>query len=100
MENLNRELEAIENINAYIGTIGENGSIQIEISEDSRDTFHAFTIRASRNRLRRLKEVAAYNIAQDLNFEDNVDFLQIPNYLKKLVWQFVVTLSGDFILMN
>ena len=30
-------LEAIENMNAYIGTIDENGSIEIYISEENGD---------------------------------------------------------------
>ena len=32
LENLIRELEAIKSVNAYIGTIDENGSIEIKIS--------------------------------------------------------------------
>ena len=48
MENLNSELEAIENVNAYIGTIDENGSIEIEISEENGDIVQGFIIRASR----------------------------------------------------
>ena len=97
VENLNRELEAIESVNAYIGTIDENGSIEIEISEEHEDILQAFTIRASRKRLRRLKEVAAYNVAQHLNCDEEVDILQIPNSLKKLVRQFVIKFSGDYI---
>ena len=57
VENLNRELEAIESVNAYIGTIDENGSIEIEISEEHGDILQAFTIRANRKRLRTLKKV-------------------------------------------
>ena len=45
---MNRELEAIENVNAYSGIIDENGSIDIEISEENGDILQAFTIRASR----------------------------------------------------
>ena len=97
VENLNRELEAIESVNAYIGTIDENGSIEIEISEEYGDILQAFTIRASRKRLRRLKEVTAYNVAQHLNCDEEVDILQIPNSLKKLVRQFVIKFSGDYI---
>ena len=48
VENMNRELEAIENVNAYSGIIDENGSIDIEISEENGDILQAFTIRASR----------------------------------------------------
>ena len=75
----------------------ENGSIEIEISEENGDILQAFTIRASRKRLRRLKEVAAYNVAQHLNCDEEADNLQIPNSLKKLVRQFVIKFSGDYI---
>ena len=84
-------------MNAYIGTIDENGSIEIDISEEHGDILQAFTIRANRKRLRRLKEVAAYNVAQHLNCDEEVDILQIPNSLKKLVRQFVIKFSGDYI---
>jgi hypothetical protein len=86
---LNRELEAIESVNAYIGNIDENGSIEIEISEEHGDILQAFTISTSRKLLRRLKEVAAYNVAQHLNCDEEVNILQIPNSLKKLVRQFL-----------
>jgi hypothetical protein len=85
-------------VNAYFGTIDENGSIEIEISEEHEEILQAFTIRASRKRLRRLKEVAAYNGAQHLNSDEEVEILQIPNSLKKLVRQFAIKFSGDYFL--
>ena len=63
VENLNRELKALENVEAYIGTIGENGNI--EISED---------ILQTKRRLR-LKEVATYNVAPCLSCGSDVDYL-------------------------
>ena len=66
VENLNQELEAIESVNAYTGTIDENGSIEIEISEEN------------------------------LNCDEEADILQIPNSLKKLDRQFVIKFSGDY----
>ena len=56
-------------MNAYFGTIDENGSIEI---------------RASSKWLRRLKEVAADNVAQHLDCDEDVEILQIPTPLKKL----------------
>jgi hypothetical protein len=41
--------------------------------------------------------VAAYNVAQHLNCDEEADILQIPNSLKKLVRQFVIKFSGDYI---
>ena len=49
MENLSREVEAIENVIVYIRKIGENRSIKIEISDE--------------------------NFAQHLNCDDDVDFV-------------------------
>ena len=66
----------------------EPSSIEIEISEEHGDILQAFTISASRNRL---------NVAQHLNCDEEVDILQIPNSLKKLVSQFVVKFSRDYI---
>ena len=53
--------------------------------------------RASRKWFIRLKEEAAYNVVQHLNCDEDVGILQIPNSLKKLVRQFVITFSGDYI---
>ena len=59
------------------------------------DLLQAYTIRASRQHFRRFKEVAAYNVAQHLNLDNDADFQQIPYSLRK---QFVLTLSGHAIL--
>ena len=40
VENLNRKLEAIENVDAYVETIDENGNIEVEISESNDDILH------------------------------------------------------------
>ena len=52
---MNRELEAIENVDAYVETIDENGNIEIKISESNYYMFQVFTIRAKRKKLIRLK---------------------------------------------
>ena len=72
--------------------------MEVLISEDNRDTLQAFTIRASRKWLRRMKAVAAHNVAQNIKCDNDVDFLQIPNSFTKLVRQFVITFFGDYIL--
>ena len=53
--------------------------------------------KACRERFRRLKELAAFNVAQHLNCDEEADILQLPNSLKKLVRQFVIKFSGDYI---
>jgi hypothetical protein len=67
VESLNRKFEAIENVDAYAENIDENGNIEVEISESNDDILHAFTIKANRKKMRRLKDVAAYNVAQYLS---------------------------------
>ena len=47
----------------YVETTDENGHIKIKMSEDNKDILRAFTIRAKRKRIRRLKEAAAYKVA-------------------------------------
>ena len=95
VENVNRKLEAIENVDAYVETIDENGNIEVEISESNDDILQAFTIRAKRKKMRRSKDVAAYNVAQYLSCHSDVEDLEVS--LRKLVRPFVITISGDYI---
>ena len=97
VENLNHKFEAIEIADAYVETIDENGNIEIELSESTDELLQAFTIRAKRKKLRSLKDVAAYNVAQYLSCHSDVEDLQVPISLKKLVKPFVITFSGDYI---
>ncbi len=77
--------------------INENGYIEIELSESTDELLQAFTIRAKRKKLRSLKDVAAYNVAQYLSCHRDVEDLQVPISLKKLFKPFVTTFSGDYI---
>ena len=97
VENLNHKFEAIEIADAYVETIDENGNIEIELSESTDELLQAFTIRAKRKKLRSLKDVAAYNVAQYLSCHSDVEDLQVPISLKKLVEPFVITFSGYYI---
>ena len=47
--------------------------------------------------MRRLKDVAAYNVAQYLSCHSDVEDLEVPISLRKLVRPFVITISGDYI---
>ena len=62
VKNFSKHFETVEDIDAYIENIDENGNLEIGLSENNENIFHSFTIRASRKRLRRLKEIAAYNV--------------------------------------
>ena len=97
VENLNRNLVTSEGFEAYVENIDENGNIEIEITENNDFILQSFTVKASRKRFKRLKEVAAYNVGQCLCSEDDVNWLNLPKTLEKLVKKFVNTFSGDYI---
>ena len=97
VENLNHKFEAIEITDAYVETIDENGNIEIELSESTYGFLQAFTIKAKRKKLRSLKYITAYNVAQYLTRHSDVEDLQVPISLRKLVKSFVITFSGDYI---
>ena len=54
-------------------------------------------MKASRKKLNRLNEVGAYNVVQCLCSEDDVNWLNLPKTLEKLVKKFVNTFFGDYI---
>jgi hypothetical protein len=91
-QNLNGELEALANVDAYVLSIDENVNIEVEISESSDEILQASSIRAKRENLRRLKFDAAYNVAQYLSCGSDVENLQVPISLRKLVNPFVITI--------
>ena len=51
----------------------------------------------SRKRLRRLKEIAAYNVGQCLSSDSDIEHLNLPQTLDVLVKKFINTYSGDYI---
>ena len=94
-------LENFENIHGYdvaIDTIDENGYIEIAITEDTEDIFQGFTVKAKRKRLRRLQDIAAFNLAQHLVSEVEVESLNIPQTLIPIVKRFLVAYSGSYII--
>ena len=97
VETLIYKLEPIEIADAYVETNDANGNIEVELSESTDEILQAFTIRAKRKKLRSLKDVAAYNVTQYLSCHSDVEDLQVPISLKKLVEPFVITFSGDYV---
>ena len=67
VENFIRCFEALKNIRADILNIDENGNVEVILSEDNEYILQSFTLRASRKRLRRLKDIEAYNVGQCLS---------------------------------
>ena len=49
----------MEGFEAYVENIDKNGNIEIEITEKNAYILQSFTVKASRKKLKRLKEVAA-----------------------------------------
>ena len=93
--------ENFENIHGFdvaIDTIDENGNIEITVTEDTEDIFQGFTVKAKRKRLRRLQDIAAFNLAQHLVSEVEVESLNIPQTLIPIVKRFLVTYSGSYII--
>ena len=84
----------MENVDAYIETIDDNGNIIVQVDED---LIQGFTLKGKRRRLRRLSDLAAFNIAQYPKSESDVDCLEVPRNLKKIVKQFLVTYFEDYI---
>ena len=91
-------LEELNAYDSYIEMIDDNGNIEIVIIENSGEIIQSFTLKVKRKRLRRLKEIAAFNVTQHLQSEDDVDSLNIPKTLKPLVKLFIVTYSGNYMI--
>ena len=75
----------------------ENGNLEIGLSENNEYIFQSFTIKSSRKRLRRLIEIAAYNVGQCLSSDSDIEYLNLPHTLDVLVKKFINTYSGDYI---
>ena len=97
VKNFSKPFETVEDIDAYIENIDENGNLEIGLSENNENIFQSFTIRASRKRLRRLKEIAAYNVGQCLSSDSDIEHLNLPQTLDVLVKKFINTYSGDYL---
>ena len=100
VENFCRSFVALENIGADIVNIEENGNVEIVLSEDNEYILQSFTLRASRKRLRRLKDIAAYNVGQCLVCESDVDHIILPQTLQILVKKFIILAFTFYILLK
>ena len=78
--------------------IDDNGNMEIIITEDTQDIKQGFTVKARKRRLRRLKEISAFDIAQHLAREGDIESLNIPESVKPLVKKFLVTFSENYMI--
>ena len=92
-----KNFDTIKHVDAYIEIIDENVNLEIGLSENNEYIFQSFTVRASRKRLRRLKEIAAYNVGQCLSSDSDIEHPNLPQTLDVLVKKFINTFSGDYI---
>ena len=98
VERIGSEFGKIDNIEATLEMIDDNGNMEIMITEDTQDMLQGFTVKARRRRLRKLKDISAYNLAQHLASEGEIESLNIPESVKSLVKKFLVTFSGNYII--
>ena len=93
---VNRSLERIECGICTIGNVSEIRDISIDLHEEFPTIMKGYQITTKRKRLQTLKEITAYNIAKFISSNSDVQNLQIPLSLYKLVWIFLDTYSGDY----
>ena len=86
---INRGLELLNYTSAFVEEIDEFGNITIEIEESSPTIFQEFTILADIKTISRLEDIAAYNVARLLLDNNDLEDLQLPRSLKKLVATFL-----------
>ena len=98
VEQIGSDFGRINDIDVTLEMIDDNGNMEIMITEDTQDMLQGFTVKARRRRLRKLKEIAAFNLAQHLASEGEIESLNIPESVKPLVKKFLVTFSGNYII--
>ena len=63
---LNIKFEELNACESTIEMINANGNIEIEVTETIGEIYQSFTLKAKRKRLRRLKDIAANNVAKHI----------------------------------
>ena len=76
--------------------IDDNGNITIQYDETFPTLSQGFEVKAKRKRLRKLKDIAAYNVAKFIVSENDIKTLNLPNSLQSLVSKFLDIYSGDY----
>ena len=93
VEQIESDFGQMKDIDATLEIIDENGNLEIMKIEDTKDMFQGYIVKARRRRLRRLKEISAFNLAQHLAGEGGIESLNIPESVRK----FLVTYFGNYI---
>ena len=98
VEQIGSEFGKIDNIEATLEMIDDNGNMDIMITEDTQDMLQGFMVKARKRRLRRLKDMSDINLAQHIASECDIESLNISESVKSLVKKFLVTFSGNYII--
>ena len=88
---INRGLKLLKFTSAFVDEIDDIGNIAITIEELSPTIFQEFTIHADIKAINRLEDITAYNVARALLDNTNLEDLQLPRSLEKLVATFLNT---------
>ena len=98
VEQIGSNFGRIHDIDVTLEMIDDNGNMEIMITEDTQDMLQGFTVKARGRRLRKLKDISAYNLAQHLASEGEIESLNILKSVQSLVKKFLVTFSGNYII--
>ena len=79
--------------NCYLDWIDDNGNIVINLYEISSTVHKEFEITAQRKKLRRLEQIAAFNVATQLSCQNDTKELPLPKPVKKLINMYIDTFS-------
>ena len=79
----------------YLDWIDKNGNIVINLYEMSSSVHQEFKITARRKKLRRLEQIAAFNVATQLSSQSDTKELPLPKPMKKLINMYIDTFSVD-----
>ena len=93
---INNQLKLLENGVSYVDMIDDNGNITIQYDETFPTLSQGFEVKAKRKRLRKLKDIAAYNVAKFIVSENDIETLNLPKSLQSLVSKFLDIYSGDY----
>ena len=77
VEQIGSNFGRIHDFDVTLEMIDDNGNMEIMITEDTQDMLQGFKVKARRRRLRRLKEISAFNIAQHVASEGDIESLNI-----------------------
>lgn len=93
---INNQLTLLESGVSYVDMIDDNGNITIHYDETFPTVSQGFKVKAKRKQLRKLKDIAAYNVAKFIVSENDIETLNLPNSLESLVSRFLDIYSGDY----